>query len=237
SMAFRESYKDVLLKALDKADSIIVYNDFIKNLLLKYNNNVNIIPSGVDVEKFKPSKEIKKEKKRLKILMSGRAAEYAKGLTILENAFKLLLTKRDDIVLEITADEYFRHYENRFQGQHFILRKWVNQDSLPEVYKDADIVVVPSIWIEPFGIVAVEAMSSGIPVIASRIGGLKDIVIDGETGLHFEPNNFLDLMEKIEFLLNNPKVREEMSKKGRKRAEALYSWDKIIDNYYIPLFS
>ena len=236
SMAFRNSYKDLLAESISGASSVLVYNDYIRDILVKHNKDVRIIPSGVDTEKFRPPAE-KRKKGKKKILMSGRVAEYAKGLTVLENAFKLLLSKRDDIILEITTDEYFRHFENRFQGENFILTKWVDQDGLPSVYRDADIVVVPSIWMEPFGIVAVEAMASGVPVIASRVGGLQNIVVDGETGFLFEPGNVIELMEKLEILLDNSVLREAMGKKGRGRVQNLYSWDKIVDNYYIPLFS
>ncbi len=236
AMAFRDSYRKILAESISEASSVIVYNDYIRDILVKYNNDVKVIPSGVDTEKFSPPKKRKKGDKK-KILMSGRVAEYAKGLTVLENAFKLLLSKRDDIILELTTDDYFRSFENRFQGENFILKKWVNQDNLPSLYKDADIVVVPSIWMEPFGIVALEAMASGVPVIASQIGGLQNIVIDGKTGFLFEPGNVKELMDKMENLLDNQSLRETMGDNGRKRALALYSWDKIVDNYYVPLFS
>jgi glycosyltransferase involved in cell wall biosynthesis len=78
--------------------------------------------------------------------------------------------------------------------------------------------VVPSIWPEPFGQVAIEAMASGKPVVASAIGGLSDIVLDGETGLLVEPGNAEALREALRTLLLDPVKREKMGMVGRQRA-------------------
>jgi len=236
SVAFLNYYRYVVSESIKGVSRIVVYNDYVKDVVTKLNKQVEIIPSGVNTEKFVPL-EKKRDNSIKKILMAGRVAEYAKGLTILENAFKLLLSKRNDIMLMLTVDDYFKPYENRFQGEYFKLIKWVDQDNLPAIYNEADIVVVPSLWMEPFGIVAVEAMACGLPVIASAVGGLQKIVIDGETGFLVTPGDEKALMDKIELLLDSPDLRESMGKKGRKLAESLYSWDKIIDKYYVPLFS
>ncbi|MBU2637994.1 MAG: glycosyltransferase family 4 protein [Nanoarchaeota archaeon] len=95
-----------------------------------------------------------------------------------------------------------------------------------EAYRQADIVVVPSLWEEPFGRTAIEAMSYGIPVIASDIGGLKDIVIDGKTGYLIEPRNTLEWKSKISLLVNNPKLRQKMGKSALNAAKQ-YSAAKI----------
>jgi glycosyltransferase involved in cell wall biosynthesis len=94
---------------------------------------------------------------------------------------------------------------------------WMNSSELPEFYKKARFIVVPSLWYEPFGLVTVEAMGHGLPVIASRRGGLPEIVEDGVTGLLFEPGNAEDLAEKIKYLWENPKICREMGQAGRKK--------------------
>ncbi|OGL41231.1 MAG: hypothetical protein A3C43_03695 [Candidatus Schekmanbacteria bacterium RIFCSPHIGHO2_02_FULL_38_11] len=235
SLAFSKKYPDILKKSLKEAKAIIVYNNFLKNLLSGINRNILVVPSGVDPESFYPE-EIKKEDNKKIILMVGRLAEYAKGVPVLELAFKLLLAKRDDIKLCLTTDQYFSLFHKRFQGDKFSLINWVNHEELASLYQKSDICVVPSVWREPFGITALEAMACGKPVIASKTGGLELIVEDGKTGFLFEPGNVEELMQKLELLLDDENLRNKMGEEGRKRAEELFSWDNIIEKYYLPLF-
>lgn len=86
----------------------------------------------------------------------------------------------------------------------------------------ADIVCVPSIF-EPFGMVAVEAMAAGRPVIASNTGGLKDIIEDGATGYLVEPKSAGAIAEKLKLLHSNPELRKKMGAAGRERAKRFFS--------------
>jgi glycosyltransferase involved in cell wall biosynthesis len=88
--------------------------------------------------------------------------------------------------------------------------------------------VVPSIWPEPFGQVAVEAMACGKPVIASAIGGLPDVVADGVSGLLVEPGNVRALQEALRTLLSDPARREQMGMMGRQRAR-LFTVSTVAD--------
>ena len=81
---------------------------------------------------------------------------------------------------------------------------------LNHFYRKARMLVVPSTWFETFPLVIGEAMSQGIPVIASRIGGLPEIVDDGVTGLIFEPGNAKDLASKIKMLWDDPDLCQRM---------------------------
>ena len=235
SLAFSKKYPDILKKSIKEAKAIIVYNNFLKNLISEINSNILVVPSGVDTQSFFPV-DIKKEDNKKTILMVGRLAEYAKGIPTLELAFKLLLAKRDDIRLCLTTDEYFSVYHKRFQGDKFLLVNWVKHEELPSLYQKADICVVPSVWREPFGITAIEAMASGKPVIASRTGGLELIVKEGKTGFLFEPGNVEELMQKLELLLDDETLRNKMGMEGRKRAVEFFNWDSIIEKFYLPLF-
>ncbi len=87
--------------------------------------------------------------------------------------------------------------------------------------------VVPSIWPEPFGLVALEAAAAGKPVIASRIGGLRDIVVDGETGLLVTPGDSGALRAALARLIADPGLRERMGAAGAERAE-LFSADAVV---------
>jgi len=87
--------------------------------------------------------------------------------------------------------------------------------------------VVPSVWPEPFGAVALEAMAAGRPVVASAVGGLADLVVDGTTGILVPPGDAAALRSAIQQLLADPLVRARMGDEGRKRAAA-YTSDVVV---------
>ena len=94
---------------------------------------------------------------------------------------------------------------------------------LAAFYRGARIIVVPSIWPETFGIVAAEAMSHGVPVIASRIGGLQYSLREGESGLLAEPGDAADLAEKIRLIWDDPTLARRLGSGARRHAEAHFS--------------
>jgi alpha-maltose-1-phosphate synthase len=116
----------------------------------------------------------------------------------------------------------------------------VNRKTAIALYSHAAVFCCPSIY-EPFGIINLEAMACEIPVVASAVGGIKEVVIDGETGFlvpleqmkksPFEPVNpekfARDLAMRINQLMADPKLREKFGKAGRKRAEEKFSWSAI----------
>ena len=91
----------------------------------------------------------------------------------------------------------------------FVFENWPRY-AVMEAWRHSMMALVPSVWTEPFGMVVVEAMSTGRPVIASRIGGLVDLVDDGETGFLVQPGDSLALQHAIEHLLANPDLRNQM---------------------------
>ena len=101
----------------------------------------------------------------------------------------------------------------------------MNRDRLVRFYRNARFLVVPSIWFETFGLVVVEAMSQGLPVIASRIGALPEIVEDGVTGFLFDPGKIKELMSKMKLLWENEDLCREMGKAARRKAMQDYSED------------
>jgi glycosyltransferase involved in cell wall biosynthesis len=97
------------------------------------------------------------------------------------------------------------------------------------------VVVAPSLWQEPFGLVAVEAMAAGKPVIASRTGGLADIVRDGESGLLVPPGDAPALAAALERLLDDIALRRAMGARARQIAAAEYDWGVVVRRHYLPL--
>ena len=97
------------------------------------------------------------------------------------------------------------------------------QGELPRYYGAADVFVLPSRY-ELFGIVMLEAMACGVPVVATRFGGPAEVIAHGETGFLVDPTDPEELAGAIEALLSNPELRREMGRRTRRAAEERYSW-------------
>jgi glycosyltransferase involved in cell wall biosynthesis len=131
---------------------------------------------------------------------------------------------------------------NRAKEKHgdvIWIREMVDKPTVIELYSQAAVFCCPSVY-EPFGIINLEAMACKTAVVASGVGGIKEVVVDGETGFlvpltlktgTFEPENpegfARDLAQRINELMANPELRERFGRAGRKRAEEKFSWTAI----------
>ena len=102
----------------------------------------------------------------------------------------------------------------------------VSQEDLPSYYAAADVCVVPSHY-EPFGLVAIEAMASFTPVVASDVGGLQFTVVNEETGLLAPPQDAPAFANAIDRILMDAEWRKELGQAARKRVENKFSWDGV----------
>ena len=98
---------------------------------------------------------------------------------------------------------------------------------LAALIRDADVAVFPSIWQEPFGMTVVEAMATETAVVASRVGGIPEIVEHGVTGLLVEREDPAALSEAVLTLLGDPQRRDRLARAGRQRAVERFSWKRI----------
>ncbi|HEY7041477.1 MAG TPA: glycogen synthase [Methylomirabilota bacterium] len=107
---------------------------------------------------------------------------------------------------------------------------WINAmlpvEEVVQIYSHAAVFVCPSIY-EPFGIINLEAMACGTPVVASRVGGIPEVVVDGETGWLVEPGDSGALARALRTALADPQRARRMGEAGRRRVEAHFSWDRI----------
>jgi D-inositol-3-phosphate glycosyltransferase len=107
-----------------------------------------------------------------------------------------------------------------------VLRGRVDRDAMPALLRSADAVVCAP-WYEPFGIVPLEAMACGVPVVATAVGGQIDSVVHGVTGVHVPPRDPAALAAALRDLLADPARREQLGREGRRRARRLYDFDRI----------
>ena len=212
-------------------DAIIVYNEIARERLLPYNRNVFVVPGGVRMEDFQysPLRERVPGEKKV-ILLSGRADDGRKGWETLTKACDALARDRDDFEVWVTLEETA---DARPWARHL---GWREQKDILGFYRDADICVVPSLWDEPFGMVAVEAMATGRPALVSRVGGLQHIVVDGETGFIHERKDHAQLAGHLARLLDDPALCRRMGDAGRARAEEHYAWQRVVEKHYPPIF-
>jgi len=108
---------------------------------------------------------------------------------------------------------------------------WVDPQKIPELINTVTAVIVPSRWDEPFGLVALQAAHMARPVVATRVGGLPEVVIHGETGLLVDREDVDALAEAIAFLLANPGIATRIGSSAKIRAEDLFNWDRFVNTY------
>ncbi len=228
-------YSDVLLKRLaDKLDGRIAVSMAARDYISRYfPGDYRIIPNGVDLDFFQSkSKPIERFcDGRPNILFVGRL-EKRKGFGFLLDAFKIVRTEIPQARLLVVGafddddkKPFVEHVRrNRIHGVRFIGR--VPEEELPRYYHTCDVFCAPSLGYESFGMVLVEAMAAGKPVVASAIPGYTEVVKSGAEGLLVPPGDTQALARAIIHLLNNPQLREWMGEMGRRKA-VRYSWRQI----------
>jgi len=102
----------------------------------------------------------------------------------------------------------------------------LDHEAVSKIMRESDVLAFPSIWKEPFGLPVIEAMASGLPVIATRAGAFEETVVDGETGLLVERGDVEGLAKAMTRLAGDLALRRDMGKQGRARAEVEYNWDR-----------
>ena len=218
------------------ADRIIVNSQFMRDFaVLFYGLNpdkVKVIPNGVDLKVFTNSNERIPLDGDPAVLFIGHFARL-KGIDILIQAIAKLKPQLPNIKLHLVGrgnDKYFANIAKK-EGieEQVIFHSWATQSKAASYYKSADICVFPSRH-EGFGIVILEAMASGIPVIASDIPSFREILSDGVDGKLFEKENVEALADAIITLYTNSKLRTQLSHNATRKVTQ-YSWDKIADKY------
>jgi glycosyltransferase involved in cell wall biosynthesis len=199
------------------------------------------LPNGVDAQRFHPDVDgdglrarhgLKRTDRVVLFVGALDRAHYFKGVGVLLQA----LDHRPDkgVRLLVVGDGNLRStYQQQAVrlglGDRVIFCGRVPDEELPAHYALCDLLVLPSTTMgEAFGVVLLEAMACGKPVIASDLPGVRSVVSDGEDGLLVKPGDVDDLAEKMRLLLDDPSRRREMGERGRAKVEEKYAWPVII---------
>jgi len=232
---------------LEKADWIVATSPQEKEymqVLVPQQNRIEMIPCGIAVDHFGTlSRQVARQ--RLGISPAAKVILYVgkfsqrKGIETLVRAvgqstfrasedLKMVIaggsdpSREDgaerDRIKKIVAEQGLSHLTT-FPG-------YINDADLPAYYAAADVCVVPSYY-EPFSPVAVEAMASGTPVVASNVGGLQFTVVPEVTGLLVPPKDEMALVQAIGRVLADPAWRDQLGQTGRQRAEIALSWESV----------
>lgn len=201
-----------------------------------------IIPNGVDIARFHPGVQPIKELRdgKINILYVGRL-EKRKGVKYLMEAYKIVKGQNPNVRLIIAGPgerlkKQYKRFAEHNSLKDVVFTGSVPNEELPRYYATADIFCAPSTGNESFGIILLEAMASGKPVIATNIEGYSQVVQDKIQGLLVPPQDSFTLADKINILIKEEALRLYMGFRGEARA-AEYSWENIsqqvLDYYYL----
>lgn len=243
--------------ALEMADAVIAVSQETKNDVNRYFSvdprKMHVIYNGIDLDEYQPAKSqavLERhgiDPSKPYILFVGRITRQ-KGIIHLVNAiksfdpgFQVVLCAGAPDTPEIAAEMKAAVAEAQKIREGVIwIEQMVDVTAKVELYSHAAVFVCPSIY-EPFGIINLEAMACGTAVVASAVGGIKEVVVPGETGYlvpldqmdesPFEPRDpakfSQDLAARINELMADPAKREAMGVAGRRRVEQIFGWSAI----------
>jgi glycosyltransferase involved in cell wall biosynthesis len=230
-------YERVFLKQLLRRSNkiICVYPRFIQTLLGE-KATLTFLPPGVDVSVFKPAAQRNITKQT--ILFVGRIDHTTdwKGLRTLLGAFKIVLISRPKAQLQIVGSgDAVAFYQDIVRQlditKNVVFSGILRGKELAAAYRNAATLVLPSESdAESFGIVLIEAMACGLPVIGSRIGGIPNVIRDNENGLLVQPRNPEDLAAAITHLLSSPELAMRFRRAGLDDVQSHYTAQRLVSD-------
>ncbi|MBT8394106.1 MAG: glycogen synthase [Flavobacteriaceae bacterium] len=243
--------------ALEMADALIAVSEETKVDVLKHfnvdENKVKVIYNGIKLDEYVVTQETSTlerfgiDKSKPYVLFVGRITRQ-KGIIHLVNAIKYIDPETQIVLCAGAPDtpEIAKEMEDSVsevkKTRHNII--WIDEmlpkDEVIQLYSHADVFCCPSIY-EPFGIINIEAMACKTAVVASAVGGIKEVVVDGETGIlvpveqqnvaPFEPTDpdkfAKDLADGVNKVISNEELKNSMAEQGRKRVEEHFDWIAI----------
>ncbi len=243
--------------AIEMADALIAVSEETKEDVLKHfnvdENKVKVIYNGINLQQYIQTSETSTldaygvDKNKPYVLFVGRITRQ-KGIIHLVNAIKYIDPDTQIVLCAGAPDtkEIGKEMEDavnevkKTRDNVIWIDKMVTKEEIIQLYSHADVFCCPSIY-EPFGIINIEAMACNTAVVASAVGGIKEVVVDGETGIlipleqqteapfePIEPDKFArDLANGVNKVIADKDLRESMAKKGRKRVEDYFDWVAI----------
>jgi glycosyltransferase involved in cell wall biosynthesis len=208
-------------KALKRADKIFTVSHALE-VALKANSisNIEFIHNGIGVGEWMIGEMAQKN-----ILFTGRIDE-AKGIKVLAEAFEEVNSQVPDAKLNIVGNSDFN-----FANKNIKVLPWQNREVMKKIFSEASLVVVPSLYLDPFPTVNLEAMAAAKPVVGTCFGGTPEAIVDNETGYIVNPYNVDDLADKIIDLLKNPEKARAFGLAGYERVKEKFNLETMTKAY------
>lgn len=242
----QEVAKPLIARVYNRLDGRIFVSQAVRDYItLNFPGDYRVIPNGIDFNRFS-SPDIEPIAKyndgRPNILFVGRL-EKRKGFRHLIRAYPYIKEAIPDVRLLVVgafSDEdkatFIRYARtHKLRGVHFI--GYVSRQELPRYYRTATVFCAPSTGFESFGIVLLEAMATGLPIVASDIMGYRQVLTSGQEGTLVPPGDPEAIAHALTRILTNPPTQKHMAARGRTTA-ARYDWSHIADlvlDYYQDL--
>ena len=209
---------------------------------------IHVIYNGVDINKFKPRpdraelrREFGLEEEKKIVLFVGRLY-HRKGLETLLHSIPPVLQEFGDVKFAISGTGFKKKEQSlRDLAKELDIEDtvkflgYVPDEKLPELYSASDIFVLPAIY-ENFPFAILEAQATALPVISTKVGGIPEFLADKKNGFLIDPGDPKQLTQRVLTLLQDPKLAEEMGRRGRKLIEEKFAWrlitDQVIDLYH-----
>ncbi len=222
-----------------RANSRAIVTEIENAYEFKFNpDGILVIPHGLSEVSLQHGFIQNEDRNHIEILFVGRL-EARKGIDILLSSLQGILENNSDICVRIIGDnsllncdhktymeQFTQAYQNYSWFDQVVFEGKVTEDSLIEAYQSCDIFVAPSRF-ESFGLIFLEAMRAGKPVIGTNVGGIPEIVIDKLNGYLIETNNVIMLTEALQTLIDNKDLRQTMGSAGREIYESRFTADKM----------
>ena len=204
-------------------------------------SNARIIYTGLDSKKFLNGKPYQRsyDGLSLNLLYAGRLVSDKGIETAIKAMTKLVFDKgQRDLNLRLSlagsGSTEYEHYLRRLVNQagltdHVSFLGWVPPEEMPDLLRKFDVLLVPSIWPEPFARMVLEGMISGLVVVSTPTGGTLEILKDGKNGVLFAPDDAEDLAQKIIYLANDSDLRRRLAVAGQQTVAERFTVTKMLD--------
>lgn len=228
---------------LERVDQIVAVSQGLKEIYVKSGldqERITVVPNIVpppDQQKTATSADLEKLRRKLSlrnedqvILYVGRLS-WGKGIHLLIEAMSKVLSEVKNAKLIIAGEGFLKlvleeRVANQGISDSVLLLGHIDHDTVLNLYFLANVVASPSVWPEPLSRVHLEAMSAGRPIVASKVGGNLETVIDGKTGLLVASGDVDSLAEAIIYLLENPRIAQDFGKQGMEEAQQRFGVSK-----------
>jgi D-inositol-3-phosphate glycosyltransferase len=196
---------------------------------------IRVVPCGVNLRNFRPDGPAEPRAPGLRRLVVVSRLVERKGIENVVAALghlpdtELVIAggaPQERLAEDPEAARLMRIARDAGVEDRVVFRGRLERHEVPPLLRSADVVVsVP--WYEPFGIVPVEAMACGAPVVAAAVGGLIDTVVDGVTGIHVPPRRTDAIVAAVRTLFADPRLRASLGAAGARRVRQLYTWERV----------